>query len=139
MTISQHLSGDGHAARVSGWCSIFCFTGLRRGDAAVVGRQHVRDGVISIHTEKTGMLVTIPILTELQKTLDAGPTGDLTFIATVSGQPMTKVGLDNRFQEACDAAGVKKSAHGIRKAAATRAANNGRDHCADEFDFRMGR
>jgi hypothetical protein len=71
------------------------------------------------------MLVTIPILTELQKTLDAGPTGDLTFIATVSGQPMTKVGLDNRFQEACDAAGVKKSAHGIRKAAARRAANNG--------------
>jgi integrase len=104
---------------------IFCFTGLRRGDAAVVGRQHVRDGVISIHTEKTGMLVTIPILAELQKTLDAGPTGDLTFIATFSGQPMTKVGLGNRFREACDAAGVKKSAHGMRKAAATRAANNG--------------
>ena len=56
---------------------IFCYTGLRRGDAAVVGRQHVRDGVISIHTEKTGMLVTIPILDDLQKTLDAGPTGDL--------------------------------------------------------------
>ena len=31
---------------------IFCFTGLRRGAAAVVGRQHVRDGVISIHTER---------------------------------------------------------------------------------------
>jgi integrase len=104
---------------------IFCYTGLRRGDAAVVGRQHVRDGVISIHTEKTGMLVTIPILAELQKTLDAGPTGDLTFIATRAGLPMTKVGLGNRFREACDAAGVKKSAHGIRKAAATRAANNG--------------
>jgi integrase len=104
---------------------IFCFTGLRRGDAAVVGRQHVRNGIISIHTEKTGMLVTIPILAELQKTLDAGPTGDLTFIATVSGRPMTKVGLGNRFREACDAAGVKKSAHGMRKAAATRAANNG--------------
>jgi len=104
---------------------IFCYTGLRRGDAAVVGRQHVRDGVISIHTEKTGMLVTIPILDDLQKTLDAGPTGDLTFIATKSGRPMTKVGLGNRFREACDLAGVKKSAHGLRKAAATRAANNG--------------
>jgi integrase len=104
---------------------IFCYTGLRRGDAAVVGRQHVRDGVISIHTEKTGMLVSIPILDDLQKTLDAGPTGDLTFIATVSGRPMTKVGLGSRFREACDLAGVKKSAHGLRKAAATRAANNG--------------
>jgi hypothetical protein len=32
---------------------IYQFTGLRRGDAAVVGKQHVRDGVISLHTEKT--------------------------------------------------------------------------------------
>lgn len=104
---------------------IFCFTGLRRGDAAIVGRQHVRNGVISIHTEKTGTLVTIPILDELQRTLDAGPTGDLTFIATKAGLPMTKVGLGNRFREACDAAGIKKSAHGLRKAAATRAANKG--------------
>ena len=33
---------------------IFKETGLRRGDAAVVGRPHVKEGVIRLRTEKTG-------------------------------------------------------------------------------------
>jgi (S)-mandelate dehydrogenase len=36
---------------------VYCYTGLRRGDAARVGKQHVRDGVISMQTEKTGTWV----------------------------------------------------------------------------------
>ncbi|WP_049810386.1 tyrosine-type recombinase/integrase [Bradyrhizobium japonicum] len=104
---------------------MFLYTGLRRGDAAVVGKQHVRNGVISIQTEKTGMWVTIPILPELQATLDAGPTGDLAFIAASSGNPLTKESLGNLFRDACRAAGINKSAHGLRKAAATNAANHG--------------
>ena len=104
---------------------IFCYTGLRRGDAAKLGKQHVKNGVISIDTEKTGTRVTIPVLEILQKTLDAGPTGDLAFIASKTGQPMTKESVGNAFRDACRAAGIKKSAHGLRKAAATRAANNG--------------
>lgn len=104
---------------------LFLYTGLRRGDAAIVGRQHVRNGVISIDTEKTGMRVTIPILPELQKTLDAGPTGDLAFIAASNGNPLTKESLGNLFRDACRAAGISKSAHGLRKAAATNAANHG--------------
>lgn len=104
---------------------VFLYTGLRRGDAAVVGKQHVRDGSIQIDTEKTGMRVTIPILAELQATLDAGPVGDLAFIATSAGDPMTKESLGNAFRDACRAAGIKKSAHGLRKAAATNAANRG--------------
>jgi len=104
---------------------LFLYTGLRRGDAAVVGRQHVRNGVIAIDTEKTGMRVTIPILPELQRTLDAGPTGDLAFIAASNGNPLTKESLGNMFRDACRAAGVNKSAHGLRKAAATNAANHG--------------
>jgi site-specific recombinase XerD len=31
-------------------------TGLRRGDAVRVGRQHLKDGVIRLATEKTGMV-----------------------------------------------------------------------------------
>lgn len=104
---------------------IYCYTGLRRGDAAVLGKQHIKNGVISIDTEKTGTRVTIPVLDLLQKTLDAGPTGDLTFIATKDGNGMTKESVGNAFRDACRAAGIKKSAHGLRKAAATRAANNG--------------
>ena len=104
---------------------IYCYTGLCRGDAAALGKQHIKNGVISIDTEKTGTRVTIPVLDVLQKTLDAGPTGDLAFIATKKGDPMTKESVGNAFRDACRAAGIKKSAHGLRKAAATRAANNG--------------
>lgn len=105
---------------------VFLYTGLRRGDAAVVGWQHVRNGIISLQTEKTGIWVHIPILPELKATLEAGPTGDLAFIANASnGNPMTKESLGNLFAEACRAAGVQKSAHGLRKAAATNAANHG--------------
>lgn len=59
---------------------IFVDTGLRIGDAYELGRQHVKNGVISIDTEKTGTRVTIPLLAPLAATLKAGPTGDLTFI-----------------------------------------------------------
>lgn len=104
---------------------LFLYTGLRRGDAARVGKQHIKNGAISIDTEKTGMRVTIPIQPELQKTLDAGPTGDLAIIASPNGGPITKEYLGNQFREACRAAGIKKSAHGLRKAAATNAANRG--------------
>lgn len=56
---------------------------------------------------------------------DAGPTGEITFIATMAGRPFVKEGFGNRFREVCDEAGVPGSAHGLRKAGATRAANNG--------------
>lgn len=105
---------------------ILLYTGLRRGDAVRVGRQHVKDGIISLQTEKTGMWVHLPIQPELQATLEAGPLGDLAFIGNpMNGNPIRKEALGNFFREACDLAGIKKSAHGLRKAAATNAADNG--------------
>jgi integrase len=105
---------------------VYMYTGLRRGDAAVVGKQHIRNGVISLQTEKTGQWVHIPMLDVLRRTLDASPTGDLSFNATSSGRPFAKESLGNKFKEACVAAGIMdKAAHGLRKAAATRAADNG--------------
>jgi integrase len=105
---------------------VYMYTGLRRGDAAKVGKQHVRNGIISIQTEKTGEWVHIPMLDVLRRTLDAGPTSDLAFISTISGRPYTKESLGNTFKDAAKAAGImNKSAHGLRKAAATRAAENG--------------
>jgi integrase len=72
------------------------------------------------------MRVTIPVLPELAGILAAGPLGELSVIASKKGQPIRKEVLGNLFKKACRAAGTpNKSAHGIRKAAATRAANNG--------------
>lgn len=105
---------------------VYMYTGLRRGDAAIVGKQHVRGGTISLQTEKTGQRVDIPMLAVLQRTLDAGPTGDLSFNCTKARRPWVKESLGNAFKDACKLAGIKdKAAHGLRKAAATRAADNG--------------
>lgn len=107
------------------WFHVLLYTGLRRGDAVLIGRQHVRDGVATIRTEKTGTEVSITILPPLMKTLAAGPTSDLAFICGTSGKPLTKESFGNMFRAACLAAGVKKSAHGVRKIGATRAAEAG--------------
>jgi len=109
------------------WLDVLLYTGLRRGDAVRFGRQHVRNGIGSIKTEKSGgtVTVTLPILPVLAKTLAAGPCGDLTFIAGESGKPLTEENFGNLFRDACRAAGVPGSAHGVRKIAATRAANSG--------------
>jgi integrase len=107
------------------WLDVLLYTGLRRGDAVRFGRQHVRNGIGSIKTEKTGTVVTLPILPVLAQTLAVGPCGDLTFIAGENGRPLSKESFGNLFRKACRAAGVPGSAHGVRKIAATRAANAG--------------
>ena len=108
------------------WLDILTYTGLRRGDVVRLGRQHVRDGIAYIKTEKTDTQVALPILSALAQTLAAGPCGDLTFIAGANGRPMTKESFGNAFRDACRAAGLRdRSAHGLRKAAATRAAVRG--------------
>jgi hypothetical protein len=48
----------------------------------------------------------------------AGPTGDLTYICGANGRPLTKESFGNDFADACRAAGIRKSAHGLRKLAA---------------------
>jgi integrase len=109
------------------WLDVLAYTGLRRGDAVRIGLQHVRDGVATIKTEKSGFKteVSLPILPVLRATLDAGPCGDLAFVCGERRQPLTKETFGNMFKAACKAAGVPGSAHGIRKIAATRAADNG--------------
>ncbi|AXK79649.1 integrase [Pseudolabrys taiwanensis] len=109
------------------WLDVLLYSGLRRGDAVRYGRQHVRNGVGRIPTEKSGLQVTavVPVLPILAKTLEAGPTGEVTFICGANGKPLTKESFGNLFREACDEAGVPGSAHGVRKIAATTAANNG--------------
>jgi integrase len=109
------------------WLDVILYSGLRRGDAVRFGRPHVRNGIGRIKVEKAdGMItVTIPILPVLQTTLDAGPVGDLTFIVGARGEPLTKESFGNEFREACRAAEVKGSAHGVRKIAAATAAMNG--------------
>lgn len=107
---------------------IMLFCGLRRGDVIRVGRQHVRDSTITIRTEKTGTTVYLAIWPELQRSMDATKTGDLAFMITTQGKPFTSAAsFGNWFAKQCDDAKLPKEcrAHGLRKAGATIAADNG--------------
>ncbi len=106
---------------------LLLFTGLRRGDVVRLGRQHVRDGLISIRTEKRAGEgeIHLPMLDVLANTISKSVTGDLTFLTTARGTAFVKESFGNWFRSACKAAGVPGSAHGLRKAGATRAAENG--------------
>jgi integrase len=104
---------------------LLLYTGLRRGDAVRVGRQHVRDGVIHIKAEKTGEDLFLPILPPLAASIAAAPTGDLAFIIGADGKPFVKESFGNWFRDACRAAKCPGAAHGLRKAGAVRAAEGG--------------
>jgi integrase len=98
-----------------------------RADVVQLGRQHVQADVISFRRQKTGNPVDIPILPELQIAIDAMPKAEhLTFLVTEHGKPFTPAGFGNYFRDQCDLAGLSNlSAHGLRKAGATRLAEAG--------------
>lgn len=110
---------------------LLLYTGVRRSDVVRLGRQHLRNGWWKFTTYKgrnrRQTLVEIPCLPVLQETINATPcTGDLTFIVNAYGRPFTAEGFGNWFRDRCNEAGLKHcSAHGLRKAGATLAAENG--------------
>jgi len=110
--------------------SLLFYTGQRRSDVVLFGRQHVHEGKLCFTQQKNRrrkpIALELPILPELQKVLDASPTGDLTFLVTEHRKPFAVAGFGNWFRERCNEAGLTHgSAHGLRKSAATVAAENG--------------
>jgi integrase len=107
----------------------FC-TMQRRGDLSHMGRQHVQGGVLTIRQQKTGTVVEVPVLSEVQAELDHLPAGQMTFLVTEQGRPFTAAGLGNWFRAMCAEAGLPTgyNTHGLRKAGATRLAEAG---CSD--------
>ena len=109
------------------------YTGQRRADLVQLGRQHVRDGWL-VFTQHKGrnrkpVRMEIPIIPELQRIIDATPTGDLTYLVTAFNRPFTSNGFGNRFRKWCDEAELPHCAvHGLRKAAAARLAEL---HCTE--------
>jgi integrase len=123
------------------------FTGSRRSDAVVIGKQHrktvpvlVDDGFGNKTLQNvTGWQFTqfkgrkkkrvetwIPILAPLQDLIDATPSTGLTILETSFHKPYSAKGFTMSFKRYCKAAGLPHcSAHGLRKAAATIAAERG--------------
>lgn len=102
------------------------YLGVRRSDVVRLGKQHLRNGWLSFTTKKGGTPLELPIPPELQRIIEASPTGDLNFLVTEYGKPFTAAGFGGWFRERCDAADLPHcSAHGLRKAAATALAEAG--------------
>jgi integrase len=120
---------------------IMATAGLRRGDAARLGRQHVSEvagvTVLRLRTEKGDRQVVREIMPELKAAIDAYPlTAGLAFVARADGAALTKRGFGDWFRDACRAAGVKKSSHGLRKHDATALAHSGASEA--ELEGAMG-
>jgi integrase len=123
--------------------SLFLFLGQRISDVHRLGQQHIRKPerisprmrqihpgrwlAFRQHKNRNHQPVdlVIPILPGLEQALAAGAAGTLTFLETGFGKPYTVKGLGNWFGDMCTQAGVPGRAHGLRKAGATIAAENG--------------
>jgi integrase len=110
--------------------ALLMFTGQRRSDIIRLGKQHARGGKLTF-TQFKGRnrkpkRLQLPILPALQRIIDASPCGALTFLINDLGRPFTDAGIGNKMRQWCDEAGLPHcTAHGIRKAGSTIAAENG--------------
>ncbi|WP_193370089.1 tyrosine-type recombinase/integrase [Pelagibius marinus] len=109
---------------------LFLYTGVRRSDAVRLGPQMERGNELHF-TEAKGRSLkvkarVVPILPPLRQSIEATPSGHLSYLVTEFGKPFTSNGLGNWFRKRCNEAGLPHcSAHGLRKAGATIAAENG--------------
>jgi integrase len=107
--------------------SLLLYTGQRSSDIVRMGRQHLKDGwLTTARQQKTNKAAAVPVLPVLAEAIAAGPTGDLTFLVSDDGAPLTVSRFGVWFRDACDKAGVPDcTPHGLRHAGATRLAERG--------------
>lgn len=110
--------------------ALLLFLGVRRGDVVTLGRQHVKDGWLRMVPRKTRHtrreISEKPVLPVLADIIARSPTGALTYLQTEYGKAFTANGFGGWFRKRCDEANLPQcSAHGLRKAGATIAAENG--------------
>ncbi|MGD9915721.1 MAG: tyrosine-type recombinase/integrase [Rhizobiaceae bacterium] len=110
--------------------ALLLYTSQRRSDVVLFGKQHCRNGVLRFTQQKNRnrnpIKLELPIHPRLQEIINASPCGDMTFLVTEFGNGFTANGFGNWFRKRCNEAGLPHcSAHGLRKAAATRMADKG--------------
>ncbi len=69
--------------------------------------------------------MSVRILPALAESIAKTGTGEKTLLISSLNRSFAVKGFGNWFRDRCDEAGVPGSAHGLRKAAATRCAENG--------------
>ena len=98
----------------------------RRSDLVRLGRQHVRDGLLTVTQQKTGNPAYVAIGVDLEAAFI--PSQHLNFLVTGAGAPFTPGGLTHYFRLRCKEAGLSGCPlHGLRKAGARLAVEAGCD------------
>jgi integrase len=124
--------------------ALLLLTGQRRSDVIIFGKQHVREAknisqnLQAVHQgrwlaftqrknrNRKPISLMIPLLPELEQVIAGSSCGDMTWLITQFGKPFTGPGFGNWFRVRCDQAGLPHcTAHGLRKAGATIAAERG--------------
>ena len=125
----QERHPSGTKARLA--LAMFLYTGVRISDAVKLGPQMERNGTIRFTEEKNRANKPkhreVPILPVLRSELDANPSGHLAYLVTEWDRPYASPkAFGNRFKSWCVQAGLPHcTAHGLRKAGATFAAEQG--------------
>lgn len=113
---------------------LLMFTGARRSDAVVIGKQHRKtvEGVPGWQftqfkgRNRSPVVTWIPVLADLDRLIALTPSTGLTYLETSFHKPFTAKGFGTQFKKWCKLASLPHcSAHGLRKAAATIAAERG--------------
>lgn len=140
--IAQYQAHHPVGSKADLWLRMLLFTGLRRDDAAMLGRQHVYERTIEVDGEMvverrlkvtpsktrgtSGVVVDIPLLAPLAEAIDALPKNQMMFMAKANGEPFSENVLGNYMRKWCDKAGLPQcTSHGLRKAGAVIAAEGG--------------
>ena len=112
--------------------AIMLYLGVRRSDAAVIGKQHESpDGqMVTFQVfkgrKKNVCVLALPILPPLRAILDASELGQKAWVESDLGNPYSNAGFSGAFKDWCKEAGLPQcNCHGLRKAGAVRAAEAG--------------
>jgi integrase len=103
------------------------YTAQRAGDLIRMGKQHVRDGQISVAQQKTGARLWVPLHSELTAILNATPCDHLIFLVSNHGQACASAkSFGNAMHRWAKEAGLADCPlHGLRKASLRRLAEAG--------------
>lgn len=106
---------------------LLLYTAQRVGDVVRMQRSHIRNGVLAITQQKTGVDVFVPVHPALARSINAGSAKGLFLIGDRSGRPIKREQLSLLIAKAIEAAGLPSEcvAHGLRKAALRRLAEHG--------------
>jgi len=104
------------------------WTGARRGDLVLLGRQHISGGSLTYVSSKTRVEVCIPVTEEARAEIDRVPKTQMLFLVTARGKGHSDKAFSAWFGDRCREARLpdRCSVHGLRKARARLMAEAGK-------------